>query len=454
MERPPYEYLPLQQDDSFRTIILHPSPNESDPIACTILRERLSDESIEYEAVSYTWGDNTQTNKIHLNGDTEQIIGRNCHAALRRLRRSDEDRTIWIDAICINQNDLNERSRQVRLMNEIYTLAAGVMVMLSDQVPDCRLLLREVATPKTSGSPQPTRTVLKQLEELFEDPWFKRTWVLQEIYKKKNITVMYGSATIPLHVLEGICYGYPRGDGNAMKLTRGVLPHPLGLLWTSQIEYSTLQFNLWNRLYISRECLASNPRDKVFALKSLLGYKQSDIDYLIDYTQTLEALFKRVAKFLLPVMGPRIFAAIRHPHTLDIPSWMPDWSQTLPLHPIAFQFESEKARILRNPAVSATPEDHDRTLESYSCKDHTTGSQLHVTGCRYAQVVKSSQAFHFLDADDADRQMLNVYNDFVNRASFLDAKGKRKLAPSSTLSHFGRKIFHGKHTKYLGSAQN
>ncbi|KAI4941900.1 hypothetical protein J4E91_010450 [Alternaria rosae] len=371
MVQPSYEYLPLQHDDSFRIIILHPSPNESDPIACTILRERLSDESVKYEAVSYTWGDNTETNKINLNGDTEQIVGKNCHAALRRLRRSDEDRSIWIDAICINQNDLNERSRQVRLMNEIYTLAAGVMVMLSDQVPDCRLLLREVATPKTAGSPQPTRTVLKQLEELFEDPWFKRTWVLQEVYEKKKITVM-----------------------------------------------------------------------------------QSEIDYLIDYTQSLEELFEHVAEFLLPVLGIRILAATRHPHKLDMPSWMPDWSKTLPLQSLVFQFESEKARMLRTSSVYATADDRDLTLQSYSHGDCSVGPELHLAGCRYAQLVKSSQVFHFLDTDDADRQMLKVYNDFVNRKSYLDATGQRKLIPSSTLSHFGRKIFHGKRRRHIKDARN
>jgi len=450
MERPSYEYRPLQCDDSVRILVLHPSPNEADPIVCTIRHRELSDKTPIYEAVSYTWGDSTQTNKLHLNG-REQIVGQNCHAALRRLRQPKADRWIWIDAVCINQGDLGERSKQVRMMNEIYSRATGVMVMLSDQVPDFRHLQKELTRPGGYGVP-PSRHTIQELEELFEDPWFKRTWVLQEVYKKEKITIVYGSVVIPLGNLEGICYGYRGSSDNTAKLTRGVLPRPLGLLWTRQFEYSTPQFNLWNRLYLSRECLATNPRDKVFALKSLLGARQSEIDHLIDYTQSLHELFERVASFLVPVLGPRILAASRHPHDLGMPSWMPDWSQTLPLQSLAFHFESDKARMLGNSSLCATAEDRKRTLDYYALGDSLTGPELHVAGCQYAQIVKSSRAFYFLDNDDAERQMLNVYYDLDNSRLYWDAKGKLKSSAPPTLGQFGRRIFFSKRANCLEDA--
>jgi hypothetical protein len=241
---------------------------------------------------------------IYFKNEREKlIVGKNCHSALRRLRLPNKDRTVWIDAICIDQENLTERSSQVRLMNEVYSRAARVMVILGDQVPECRLLQKRSewfikmfggdlstvsALPNSRGLDllnivPSSKSVIDQLEKLFEEPWFKRTWVLQEVYKKRRITVIYGSASLPITVLKWICYG-----DSGIKSTRGALPRPLTFLWTSQVEYSTPQFNLWNRLYKSRECLASNPRDKIFALKSLLGARQSEIDHLIDYTQSGE----------------------------------------------------------------------------------------------------------------------------------------------------------------------
>lgn len=455
MRRPSYEYQPLQHDDSIRLLILHPSPNESDPIACTIRHAQLSSTArypkvypafFTYEAVSYTWGYSTQWTAISFNNGKEELsVGENCHAALRRLRKPTADRSIWIDAVCINQQDLTERSMQVRMMNEIYTRAIGIVVMLSDQVPDCRLLLDEAIIVNnllrhTDVIPRgrPTKAIIRQLEVLFEDPWFKRTWVLQEVYKKYQIVIMYGSALIALPVLKQICYGY----GNR-KLTRGVLPRPLALVWGSETEYSTPQFNLWNRLYESRECLASNPRDKVFALKSLLGHRQSEIDNLIDYVQSVEQCFKRVAEFLLPVLGIRILAATRHPHEMGMASWIPDWSQDGPLQSTAFHFESDKARMLGNMSMSATAGDYERATKSCLYKDLPTGPELHVTGCRYARIVKSSQVFGFFDAEHAERQMQMVYNDFDNLRQRLQSRAKRKTTPF-TLAHFGRKLFQGK----------
>jgi hypothetical protein len=460
MDIPSYQYQPLQHSDSIRVLILHPSSNESDPIACTIRQVQLSDNSLTYDAVSYTWGDSTQTYPIYFKNEREKlIVGKNCHSALRRLRLPNKDRTVWIDAICIDQENLTERSSQVRLMNEVYSRAARVMVILGDQVPECRLLQKRSewfikmfggdlstvsALPNSRGLDllnivPSSKSVIDQLEKLFEEPWFKRTWVLQEVYKKRRITVIYGSASLPITVLKWICYG-----DSGIKSTRGALPRPLTFLWTSQVEYSTPQFNLWNRLYKSRECLASNPRDKIFALKSLLGARQSEIDHLIDYTQSVEECFKRVAEFLLLVLGIRIITATRHPHNLDMASWIPDWSQNLPLQYPAFHFESDKARALGNIALRATFEDHERAQRSCSIHDLPTARELHAVGCQYAQIVKSSQVFHFLNADDTERQMCNLYNDFENLRQCLEAKTKRSLATSFSLGRFGRKIYHRK----------
>jgi hypothetical protein len=476
METPLYHYEPLQHSDSIRILVLHPSPNDADPIACTLRQIQLSDvpssryatshddyilecsriffkwfsEDIpKYEAVSYTWGDCTQTNTIYFNdGRQRLIVGKNCHAALRRLRLAHGDRTVWIDAVCIDQQDLRERGHQVRIMSEVYNRAEGVMVMLSDEVPDSRLLMDEVnyvianwEIVAKEGRITPCEEATQQLRTLYKDPWFKRTWVLQEVHAKDCITIVYGSAIFPFPVLEGLHVGSGTSESQ--------FPPPIWIACRSMTEYCTSQFNLWNRLYETRECLATNPRDKVFALKSLLGPRQSDIDYLIDYTQTVENCFTQVAGFLLPVLGLRMLAATRHPHNLNMASWIPDWSQHLPLNITKFSFESEEAMREGCFSMTATADDHERTQQSYSISDLRNDATMFVVGCQYARIVDCSKTFRFVDYDDAATQMRNVYNEFDNLRQYLDEESKHDTATVS--GHFSTKTIESKpenHVRY------
>lgn len=118
----------------------------ADPMCCTIFKETLG--LAEYEALSYTWGDPKDRRAIRLNGHSQAIsITANCEAALRRLRYLDRERVVWIDAICINQGDLMERSRQVRLMADIFRRASCTLCYVGepDDSSDAALrLLRKV----------------------------------------------------------------------------------------------------------------------------------------------------------------------------------------------------------------------------------------------------------------------------------------------------------------------
>jgi len=452
-----YRYEALQHYDSFRILVLHPTPNALDPLTCTILHERLSDDSLKYEAVSYTWGNSGLTHEILCNQPRQRLlIGANCHSALRRLRLTNEDRILWIDAICINQEDLVERARQVCVMRNIYSGASEVMVMLSDTPPECRLLLAGLARARQLDDAEfgpvdlteeryeelkapPDRGTVRQLEALFEDPWFKRTWVLQEVYKRTNLTMMYGTAAIEFDELEKLYYGY-----GGTRVTRVKWPLPLQFIQSGHAghEYWTLQFTLWNRLHSSRECVATDPRDKVFALKSLLGARQSELDYLVDYAQSVEDCFKRIAGFLLPVVGLRILLAVRHPHSLNMASWIPDWSQNLPLQFFAFNFESEEAMHLWNRTIPAGVDDQERVLRSYSCTGLGIRPRLHVAGYRHAQIVECSEHFVFDNIDDAESQMRQLYNALDHVRQYLDESSKTIFATTTHI--FNQKVHGGK----------
>lgn len=102
-----------------RVLKLLPSASFDAPLECRLVHQALHGDSDGYEALSYVWGGNEFTAEITLNNEPYSITP-NLDIALRHLRRPSAERTLWVDALCINQHDLVERSRQVLLMKDIY----------------------------------------------------------------------------------------------------------------------------------------------------------------------------------------------------------------------------------------------------------------------------------------------------------------------------------------------
>ena len=126
--------------DSFRLIELLPASSD-EAIHCLLKEFKLS-QSPQYEALSYEWGTPLDLDWVTVNGCQYQLR-RNLHSALVQLRpaKTDSKRKLFVDAICINQDDMEERSTQVQLMGEIYKKAASVLVWLGQADNDSDLLL-------------------------------------------------------------------------------------------------------------------------------------------------------------------------------------------------------------------------------------------------------------------------------------------------------------------------
>ena len=120
-------YLSLTDEDSIRLISLLPGNFEDDLELALITYEAT--EAPEYEALSYTWGDASSQKWVSVNGEPLNIRT-NLETALRHLRDEDESRTLWVDAVCINQNDVLERSQQVNRMRYIYAGAQHTVIWL------------------------------------------------------------------------------------------------------------------------------------------------------------------------------------------------------------------------------------------------------------------------------------------------------------------------------------
>jgi hypothetical protein len=131
------------ENGEFRLLTLHPGQKRSR--ICIDLRHASIEDPPMYEALSYTWGDPKgpwseipdswrvkYSYNIEINGQ-KMKIGFNLKSALRRIRDRTEFKRLWVDAICINQNNQNERSEQVKEMARIYRQAARVLCWLGEE---------------------------------------------------------------------------------------------------------------------------------------------------------------------------------------------------------------------------------------------------------------------------------------------------------------------------------
>jgi hypothetical protein len=182
------------------------------------------DEQMPYEALSYTWGGVLISEFIRIDGKTHAVTG-NLFSALRHLRYLDEDRILWIDALCIDQDNLQERGHQVALMGDIYSRAERVLIWLGPGTNNTDLLLgclKQLEIESTSdwtfrdsrwreswfslqvGMMSQHCDIAKRhlagLELLLERNWFKRVWILQEVANAKRATVYSGTKSVSARV--------------------------------------------------------------------------------------------------------------------------------------------------------------------------------------------------------------------------------------------------------------
>jgi hypothetical protein len=137
---PPSYYRPLEHlDQEIRLLVVKPGRSDEPVHACfahTSLSGAPSDQQLHFNALSYCWGDSPERVDIAYDTDSSKTIPLNISGtvarAIRRLRSPDTPLRIWIDAICINQTDLEERAQQVRIMGTIYSRAQAVHIWLDE----------------------------------------------------------------------------------------------------------------------------------------------------------------------------------------------------------------------------------------------------------------------------------------------------------------------------------
>lgn len=171
-------YSPLPEG-CIRLLRLIPHQDKDAPIQCDLFNYPLLDsgEGIRpYDALSYAWGSSKKTRVISM--DKHHIsVTENLHIALSHLRDRFIERIIWVDAICINQSDIEERSHQVRFMTMIYAKASRVNVWLGEMEADSDQALEEIHRAAEEQSTKIDQRFQDAIFKLLQRPWFKRMWV-------------------------------------------------------------------------------------------------------------------------------------------------------------------------------------------------------------------------------------------------------------------------------------
>jgi hypothetical protein len=116
---------------------------------------------------------------IYIDEHTLLPITENLYTALLHLRDRSFERIIWIDAVCINQGDMEEKERQIQLLPKIYSYANRVIVWLGERADDSDQAVEEIraAAGKKSTNSSENQTIQKAILRLLQRPWFRRIWV-------------------------------------------------------------------------------------------------------------------------------------------------------------------------------------------------------------------------------------------------------------------------------------
>ncbi|KAK3996171.1 heterokaryon incompatibility protein-domain-containing protein [Cladorrhinum sp. PSN332] len=298
---------------------------------------------IQYDAISYTWGGQTKTSGISIAGSHLPITPNLFHA-LSTLRTAYKPRYIWADAICINQEDTNERNHQVRMMQRIYSQASSVIVWLGNVTPSAAMTVRDLIMPFNCLSqtneqqkilPYP-EAALVGLRGLFRQPWWKRIWIIQEVVAAREIVVFYGNEIIPWSFLRVICRAVQLEEFRTQSVKGGILRGCRYRKFTALDNFRKHRtLPLIRLLQGTRDYDASDPRDKLYALLGMALDVSTEL-LVPDYSKSAETVFRNLVEFMITsrrsldiISSGRL--ALAAPGQ---PTWLPDWRVPDSLRPL------------------------------------------------------------------------------------------------------------------------
>ena len=330
-----YEYDHLESKQHIRIMTIKPQLGKNDdeePVRIHLEQFAVS-KCPQYQALSYTWGQPQRSDRVLVDDRFYISVTPNLLRALVQLRRK-RSVTIWIDAICINQEDIDERSAQVRLMAPIYYGAREVVVWIDPGAPsesgdDAPWVIVQRPEEGESRIVEPPPYALK----LFKQSWFTRIWVLQEIVYAQRVTIHFGKREIEWDKAVEWVRDF-QGRSPDPRNTSIEFPVEFGMAMTAIMQNWRMSLRpngmvnipLSECIESSQYCESTDPKDKIFALLSIA--RDVSEHFEIDYNWSEAEICRRLTQHtvvqsnrldILRCIGAR--RTLRDTHLL--PSWVP-----------------------------------------------------------------------------------------------------------------------------------
>jgi hypothetical protein len=339
-----YCYKALETARTIRLIIIHPG-KVNDDIHLDIQHRHLDDDATAFEALSYVWGSPEPHEEVFINGIAFNV-GPNLFCALHHLRYRDKRRVMWIDAVAINQEDLQEKNIQLPLMRYIYPLASSTVVFVGEADSDtawafnCFEMLHALycfwyENPKAATQRglryRIVRYDLARLFQFFNRDWFERAWTFQEICLSAEVLVVCGDHKIPWTTIVFAIAAVRLGsDGTGLvdvkdrvlaRIEYWALSHLIGR------RSAPRQFSMTTLLSETRGLATTNARDRIYSVMGMAEIGRSVVQP--DYTLSVAATYiLATRRFIMDDNGLRVFQQLDRPEPAnDLPSWVPDWRQ-------------------------------------------------------------------------------------------------------------------------------
>ncbi|KAK3312636.1 heterokaryon incompatibility protein-domain-containing protein [Apodospora peruviana] len=377
-----YRYQPLEAGD-IRLLVLYPltaNPSRFDEIACDLFPIPLSQvHTRPYDALSYAWGTEDRDRRVRIKSQAGRVITvtPSLYAAIERLRLLDAQRLLWIDQLCIDQENVHEKEDQVGRMRDIYRQATRAVVWLGEHDDDTDVLedmyqKLDISPPVQSVS-NPAITMLNYellralvglspegdnissgpldvLERFLNRAWFRRAWVYQEAVVASRVEMIWGHLSLPFEFIVNLIqtiYSITKGgrDGGwhkRLKSTAGFAPlraihhHRMELLQQNKKDFLTI---LW---HARKHLLAKDERDYIYAFLGFhgptmrrlhAGPTTSDRPIIADYKITVKETYKRLARVAiwnsrsLDILQYVVPTQTSETTVARLPTWVPNWAE-------------------------------------------------------------------------------------------------------------------------------
>ncbi|KAF2648600.1 HET-domain-containing protein [Lophiostoma macrostomum CBS 122681] len=299
-----YTSIPTNSGRWIRLLLLLQG-TPSDPITCLLqpfdldTLERCDDDKklSPYAALSYVWGSRASPREITCNGQPLKVT-RNLFDALVAIRHPTTAGPLWVDAICINQEDVEERNHQVGLMASVYRQARRVFIWLghgdrefvepaftyicqraNHVYAQVRWIVQDAEARRASyvtrgeevdGSklhledPRPTAAQYSAFATFLRQPWFFRLWIVQEVSLARAATLFWGDSCIDFEFVM-VALEKWREDSSRFAPPVG-LDNIAAIRFNRRAERKRIPMPFARMMHGGRKFDCKDPRDRVYAL--------------------------------------------------------------------------------------------------------------------------------------------------------------------------------------------